>query len=195
MTAEGLATAAAPPEYVNGVSLTPGGVGLALTFHAELTRIAACRTSPLPFAVRSPPELRSPAGDAARLFVVAEDDASFVGDFGARFAEAVAVLDAYDGGWDFLQIGYFGDDRTFAKPEITDAAVRRVLAVPESVAGTAGIAMRPNGARSLLACLFPVPPPRRRLPRPSPSEARRRRRSTGSSTRRSATRTGRRAPT
>lgn len=122
---------------MNGVSLTPGGIGLALTFHAELEKIV---------------EL----GDDDAVYVVAEDDARFVDDFQAKFRQALDVLDAYDGEWDFLQIGYFGDDRTFAKPEIADPKVRKVLAVPENVAGTAGIAFKRRGAANLLQHLFPV---------------------------------------
>ena len=119
------------------MSLTRGAVGLAVTFHAELTRVAAC-------------------ADDARVFLIAEDDAAFVADFGARFDAALAALDAHDPAWDFLQVGYFGDDRTFAKPDIKDKAVRKLIAVPENVAGTGGIAFRPPGARNVLRSLFPV---------------------------------------
>ena len=137
VTREGLATARRPPEYVNGVSLTPGAVGLALTFARELEAVGA-------------------AGDEGRVFLIAEDDASFAEDFGRKLADAVAAADAHDPGWDFLQVGYFGDDRTFAKPEIEDKTIRALLAVPESVAGTSGIAMRAKGARKLRERLYPL---------------------------------------
>ena len=77
------------PEYVNGVSLTAGAVGLLLTFQAELERVAA-------------------AGDPGLVHIIAEDDARFVDGFGAKFSETLDALDALDPRWDFLQIGFFG---------------------------------------------------------------------------------------
>ncbi|KAH8056001.1 hypothetical protein JL722_7826 [Aureococcus anophagefferens] len=132
ITEEALAMAAAPPTLVNGIAMTRGAAGLALTFRRELARVAAAE------------------GDG--LFVVAEDDAEFVDDFQRKLATVVAAVDAADATWDMLQIGYYAGDRAFADGGDPGAPFAR----PRRVAGTQGIAFRPRGAARMLEMLFPL---------------------------------------
>lgn len=130
---EGLERALAPPEVVNGVQLTRGALGLILSYHTLLKRIAAAEED--------------------NLYVVAEDDAVFHGDFVDRLQSCVQALEVEDPRWDFLHLGYYDDDCSLAPLE---GIGNRFLCKPIQVYGLFGAALKARGARKLLEHLFPL---------------------------------------
>lgn len=130
---DGLRRAAEPPEVVNGVQLTRGALGLILSYHTLLQRIAS--------------------DDQDHLYVVAEDDAVFNKDFVERLQHCVKALESEDPRWDFLHLGYYDDDCSLAPLE---GAGSRFLCRPIQVYGLFGAALKAQGARKLLEHLFPL---------------------------------------
>eukprot|EP00435_Cladocopium_sp_Y103_P063627 s865_g25.t1 len=110
-----------------GVQLTRGALGLILSYHTLLTRIAS--------------------DDQDHLYLVAEDDAVFNKDFVERLQQCVSALEAEDPRWDFLHLGYYDDDCSLAPLE---GAGSRFLCRPIQVYGLFGAALKARGARKLL---------------------------------------------
>eukprot|EP00913_Durusdinium_trenchii_P012337 g11581.t1 len=130
VSAEGIAKASQPPDVVNGVQLTRGALGLILSYHTLLKRIAE--------------------GDQERresVYLVAEDDAVFAADLLERLRAAVQALQREDARWEFLHVGYYDDDCSLA-PLASEA--RLYLCRPIQVYGLFGAVLRPAGARRLL---------------------------------------------
>lgn len=137
VTRRGLLQAASPPAVVNGVHLTRGALGLIMSYHALLRRIAA-------------------DASGERVYIIAEDDAVFQRDFLPRLGDALGALQALDPAWDFLHIGYYDDDCTLRGLDTDDPSACCVICRPVQVFGLFGAAIRPHGARVLLERLFPL---------------------------------------
>lgn len=131
---EGVQCAQNPPAVVNGGSLTRGALGLILSYHTILKRIAA-------------------DPDEDHVHVICEDDAVFVDNFVGRMQESLDAVNQLDPRWDFLHIGYYDDDCRL-KP--LEGPYNHLLCEPLTVYGLFGSALRPAGARALLEHLFPL---------------------------------------
>lgn len=130
----GLRAAASPPPVVNGGHLTRGAVGLILSYHTLLTRIAADQKE-------------------EHVYVVAEDDAVLCDSFSDELGTRLAALRQEDPLWDFVHIGYYEDDCSLKS---LDSPANVLLCEPKKVYGLFGAALRPQGARQLLKYLFPL---------------------------------------
>ncbi|CAJ1429197.1 unnamed protein product, partial [Effrenium voratum] len=128
----GLEAARRPPEVVNGVHLTRGALGLILSYHTLLKRIAA-------------------DAEEENVYVVAEDDAVLEPDFSQRLQQCLEALQGTR--WDFLHVGYYDDDCSMAP---LDGHLNRCLCRPIQVYGLFGAALTVRGARLLLERLFPL---------------------------------------
>eukprot|EP00931_Biecheleriopsis_adriatica_P112212 TRINITY_DN8678_c0_g1_i1.p1 TRINITY_DN8678_c0_g1~~TRINITY_DN8678_c0_g1_i1.p1 ORF type:complete len:295 (+),score=46.49 TRINITY_DN8678_c0_g1_i1:69-953(+) len=130
----GLEAAFAPPNVVNGYHLTRGALGLILSYHTLLKRIAA-----------------DPNED--HVYVVAEDDAVLTENFNQRLGLCLQAVWQEDPRWDFIHVGYYDDDCSLAPLE---SPANEFLCRPVQVFGLFGAAIRPGGARLLLQHLFPL---------------------------------------
>ncbi|CAE8724772.1 unnamed protein product, partial [Polarella glacialis] len=120
--------ARSPPEVVNGGHLTRGALGLILSYHTVLQRIAA-----------------DPHED--HVYVVAEDDAVLHDDFSPRLRSCLAALEQVDPRWGLLHVGYYEDDCSL---KAIEGPASEFLCRPVKVYGLFGAAFRPRGARALL---------------------------------------------
>mmetsp|Transcript_27239 Transcript_27239/g.90570 ORF Transcript_27239/g.90570 Transcript_27239/m.90570 type:complete len:302 (+) Transcript_27239:50-955(+) len=131
---DGIERARSPPQMVNGVHLTRGALGLILSYHTVLQRIAADT-------------------EDSHVYVVAEDDAFLPPDFVGRLGSCLAALGRADPAWEFLHVGYYDDDCSLCALVGEGADV---LCRPVEIYGLFGAAIRPPGARALLRHLFPL---------------------------------------
>eukprot|EP00930_Biecheleria_cincta_P084597 TRINITY_DN74045_c0_g1_i1.p1 TRINITY_DN74045_c0_g1~~TRINITY_DN74045_c0_g1_i1.p1 ORF type:complete len:304 (-),score=24.38 TRINITY_DN74045_c0_g1_i1:274-1185(-) len=134
VTRAGVDAAKSPPAMVNGVHLTRGALGLILSYHTLLRRIA------------SDP-------DEHHIYVIAEDDAVLVEDFTQHLEVRLDALASVDPSWDLLHVGYYEDDCSLAP---LGGPCSKFLCRPVQVYGLFGAAFRPRGARALLESLFPL---------------------------------------
>jgi len=144
LTADGREQAMNPPSFVLGRVLTPGAVGLWLTWHGVLTRIAR-------------------EGRPNGCYLVCEDDAEYCDGFLEQLAEAFAALDSFDGQWHAAALGFIRS-KTRLKPLLGDDPVEGVEGTLDDIigrigklTGAAALAVHGReGAAALLAALFPV---------------------------------------
>ncbi|CAE7801073.1 Cercam [Symbiodinium sp. CCMP2456] len=134
VTEAGVSAASAPPAVVNGAHLTPGALGLILSYHTLLQRIAADQ-------------------EEESVYVVAEDDAVLEDNFVSSLGLCLHALHDEDSRWDFLHLGYYDDDCSLAPLR---GPANRLLCQPIQVYGLFGAALRPRGAAQLLKYLFPL---------------------------------------
>jgi len=144
LTANGRHQALNSPNFVLGRVLTPGAVGLWLTWHRVLMRIAR-------------------EAEPDECFLVCEDDAEYGDNFIPRLQESFKALDAFDSRWHAVAVGFIRS-KTRIKPLLGDAPVEGMEGTLDTVigrigklTGAAALAVRGSeGARALLAALFPV---------------------------------------
>jgi len=158
LTPEGRAQALHHPAFVLGRVLTPGAVGLWLTWHQVLERIAA-NAAP------------------GECFLIVEDDAEYQEGLKAGLTDALEALDAADPLWEACAVGYirsksmaaplvttYADDLSgspaaalHTRPSTRDPA--EVIGRLFKLCGAAAVLVHGvHGARSLLRALFPVGP-------------------------------------
>ncbi|CAE8584285.1 unnamed protein product [Polarella glacialis] len=138
--------ACSPPEFVLGRVLTPGAVGLWLTWHSVLWRIIR----------------EAGPGDC---FLVVEDDAEYHEGFGPAIFRLMEALDACDSEWDACAVGYIRSKTRlvtipWAEPILKETEdIDEVLRIPTKLCGATAILVHgADGARSMLEALFPVGP-------------------------------------
>mmetsp|Transcript_22370 Transcript_22370/g.42171 ORF Transcript_22370/g.42171 Transcript_22370/m.42171 type:complete len:276 (+) Transcript_22370:54-881(+) len=134
VTEAGVVAAGAPPAVVNGAHLTCGALGLILSYHTILQRIAADQTE-------------------ESVYIIAEDDAVLADGFAKELRVCLEALHQADNRWDFVHLGYYDDDCSLAP---LHGRANRVLCRPIQVYGLFGAALRPRGAARLLEHLFPL---------------------------------------
>lgn len=136
---EALQEAQTAHNYVVGEILTPGAVGLIVTWHRLLRGLIA------------DPEFQNPD----RCVLVTEDDAEFLPSFAVRLRCCLAEADATDPDWAALQVGFFMD-RMRMSP-VRHKRMVNWIAKPKWLAGTSGIVVRgARGAEALLQALVPI---------------------------------------
>lgn len=144
LSREGREQALAPTSFVLGRVLTPGAVGLWLTWHTVLTRIA-----------------KEAANE--ECYLVVEDDAVYCEGFGSKLKEVLAALDSFDASWHAAAVGYIrsktrlkrllGDGPVEDDEPTLDSVIGRIW----KLTGAAAIVIRgAEGAQALLDVLFPV---------------------------------------
>lgn len=157
LTPEGCAQALHHPAFVLGRVLTPGAVGLWLTWHKVLERIVA-EAAP------------------GECFLIVEDDAEYQRGVKAGLQDVLGALDAADPLWEACAVGYIRS-KSFLAPlgsaceDLSGSAaaafhVRPCTRDPAEVIGrlfklcgaSAILVHGAHGARSLLRALFPVGP-------------------------------------
>lgn len=140
LTVEGRQQALNPPDFVLGRVLTPGAVGLWMTWHNILTRIMK-EASP------------------CDCFLVVEDDAEYCSDIGPALFTLMENLDACDPLWDACAVGYIrSKTRLHTFSELGHGSgPDDVLMIPSKLCGATAILVHgPSGARSMMDSLFPV---------------------------------------
>ncbi|CAK0895150.1 unnamed protein product [Prorocentrum cordatum] len=145
LTAEGAKQALAPPREVRGMALTPGAVGLWLTWHGVLLRLA-----------------QGPADSGCCLVV--EDDAAYVDGFLRKLGAVLEALDSFDPRWDVCAVGYIRS-KSFSEPLVGDlpkegpSGPEPAIARVARLCGASALLIRgPAAAERMLGVLFPVPP-------------------------------------
>lgn len=144
LTANGRNQALNPPNFVLGRVLTPGAVGLWLTWHRVLTRIAR-------------------EAEPDEVYLVCEDDAEYGENFAPRLQEAFKALDTFDPRWHGVAVGFIRS-KTRIKPLLGDPPREGMEGMLDTVigrigklTGAAALAVRGSeGAKALLGALFPV---------------------------------------
>lgn len=139
LTEDGREQAQHPPDFVLGRVLTPGAVGLWLTWHHLLVHM-------------------SDEARACDCFLVVEDDAEYCEDFVAKLRNLLETLDAVDPEWHACAVGYIrSKSRVLPLSEVGGEDVEAV-GWPGKLCGASGILVHIRGARPMLEELFPVGP-------------------------------------
>jgi len=146
LTADGRSQAKSPPAFVLGRVLTPGAVGLWLSWYKVLRRIAK---------QAAPNE----------CFMIAEDDAEYFEDFCGRLEQTFEALDSFDPHWHGVCLGYI-KSKSRVKPllgdkpeEGTSGTVEDWIGRPGKLCGASAVIVRgKDGAHAFLNALFPVGP-------------------------------------
>lgn len=136
VTPQGIQDAGTPHPKVLGYILTRGAIGLALSMHEALERIALDK-------------------EDDHVYLLCEDDAMFAPSFTEEWRRLLHATRLQDPQWEVLHVGFHAACTTIRScggaPE-ADCPVGR----PAELFGCYGLALRPAGARALCRHLFPV---------------------------------------
>eukprot|EP00434_Breviolum_minutum_P037509 symbB.v1.2.033259.t1/scaffold4106.1/size44601/3 len=144
LTSRGRSQAEAPPDFVLGRVLTPGAIGLWLSWYEVLYRIIE-------------------EAEPNECYLVVEDDAEYAENFGVELFRLLDALDQYDATWHACAVGfiksksrhqelYWGTNRPKFAKECDE-----VLKVPMKLCGATAILVHgPDGADEMLRSLFPI---------------------------------------
>ncbi|CAK9067524.1 unnamed protein product [Durusdinium trenchii] len=143
LTAAGRHQAEHPPDFVLGRVLTPGAIGLWLSWYEVMCRI---------IEEASPDE----------CFLVVEDDAEYMDGFGPAIFRLLEALDSYDASWHACAVGFIRSKSRSQELCWGDRPPRanetdHVLRAPTKLCGATAILVHgPSGAEEMLGNLFPV---------------------------------------
>lgn len=131
---------------VLGRLLTPGGIGLWMTWHGVLRRIE---------------EEAKPH----QCYLVVEDDADYVEGFVQRLQEVMAALDVRDQEWSCCVVGYIRSKSRLLPlfgvraSDSSDTLLDTPMGLPRQLCGATAVLVRgAAGAKAMREALFPVKP-------------------------------------